>query len=156
MTSERDDQQGEGAGPDERREMVGNRTMQLDAVSDEILEDLDYPDRDEPSAAPPPLAPPPLPRNRGKRWSSTAVVALAGVVVMAALLGLLAASFIFGDEEPEAATAGGAGEAEMGATSEEARQAQQDSEDDRAEFVPLELDEIVIESGAGGDEPEGE
>lgn len=130
------------------REAVGNRTMQIDAVSDEMFEEIDGQvdsDFEDEAGVPGAAAPPPLPRR--KRWTLATIAALVGVVLAAAVLGLLAARLFLGDAEEarrdEAAAPDPAAPEDEG----------EEVADDRA---PLQLDPVIIESG-GEDEPfEGE
>jgi hypothetical protein len=104
--------------------------MQVDAMSDELLEELDA----RPTPNVPIAAPPPLPRRR--RWTGRAVAALVGVVIAAALLAVGAAALLFGGDDNAHATGT---EAPAGP-------------DPVPEVAPLQLDEFVIESGET-DEP---
>lgn len=131
MTTERNGEDDAGPSPDERRSLPGNQTMQLDAISEEIFEELDarYP---EPVAAPPPLPP-------RRRWTPKAVAALVGVIMVAALLALAASRWLFSGDDAEVAAPTHA-----------------PTPEDPPEVIPLQLDEVVIESGGDDESPPAE
>jgi hypothetical protein len=122
----------------------GNRTMQLDAVVDELEEVAPPPDVGADAAAPPPLPP--------KKPSKAIWIVGALVIVVAAGLGIGVGVFLLGDEEPAATAAGAEGEA-TGATPREtaAPPADQgeagDQADDGAEGEGddvVQMDEVVF------------
>lgn len=80
-----------------------NRTIQIDALSDELVEE--YLSRSSEQA--PSVAPPPLPRRRGRARSIAIGVAVA---LLAAGLGIAAASYL-GGSSPAAAPAASASDA---------------------------------------------
>lgn len=125
------------------REAVGNRTMQLDAVPDEMFEEIDAHFGSDSAGARPAgsAGPPPLPAR--KRWTLPTIAALVGVVVAAAVLGLLAARLVMGGAEE---TEGEGTAAPDPTTSED------EGEEMAEDRAPLQLDPVIIESG-GEDEP---
>jgi hypothetical protein len=126
-----------GEAPVDRRSLPGNQTMQLDALGDEIFEELDQQyAANQPAAAPPPLPP-------KKLWNARSIATLIGVIVGAAVLGVLASLFMFSDEEPAPAATVADGTTEPAAAEPSAGDAQEEGE---PEVVPLQLDEVVIEA----------
>ena len=122
------------AAPVDRRSLPGNQTMQLDALGDEIFEELDQQyAENRPGPAPPPLPP-------RKRWTTTTIAALVFVIIGAAVLGVVAALVLFSDEEPSATSAASGGATGASGVPDEAQ------EDGEPEVLPLQLDEVVIET----------
>ncbi len=133
--------EGGGLSPDERRALAGNQTMQLDAVSDELFEELEREAAEVPGAG---AKPPPLPPKK-RRWGLPAVVALVAVIVVAGVLGLFASELLFGEQAPEAGAAGTSAPAE-GSGQEQA------TAEPEPDVVPLQLDPVIIETGEAEDE----
>lgn len=131
-SDERNDGNETGEGPVDRRSLPGNQTMQLDALGDQIFEELD----EQYAANQPAAAPPPLPPR--KRWTAKTIAALVGVIIGAAVLGVVASLLLFGEEEP--APTASAPEPAAARPTDEAQ------EEGEPEVVPLQLDEVVIEA----------
>ncbi len=151
MAEEETDEEVEDAAPapDPGPSTVGNRTMQVDALVEEVAGDISVPDdalaHVVPDAGVPQLSkPPPLPP---KRVGVGTIVAGVVIVILAAGGGIIFGMSFLGDSEPAAEqVAEPAAEAVAEPSAEEGGDVDEEqlAAGDEAEFVPIQLDEVVV------------
>jgi hypothetical protein len=128
---------------------VGNKTMQVDALLEEVAGDVAVPDdalaHVLPDAGGPPQVskPPPLPP---KRVGMGTIIAGVVIVVLAAGGGIIFGMKFLGEPEATATPAAqpAAEEPAAEALADEGEDEEQLAADEEAEFVPIQLDEVVV------------
>ncbi len=124
---------------------IGNRTMQVDALVEEVSGDIDVPNDVLAQVLPDPgvpqvSKPPPLPPERVGKGT---IIAGVLIVVLAAGGGIIFGMKFLGEPEPVPGP-DEEGEAVIAAPTPEAEE--EEATDEEPEFVPIQLDEVVVSS----------